>query len=103
MKKQGNSGIMSWMKGLMFKHIHSMLSCREFEDFILDYLNDELPERQHKQFELHLRLCRQCRQYLRAYQRSIEVSQAVFPSLDEPLPEDVPEDLIKTILKLRNN
>lgn len=102
MKNRSNSGIMNWMKGIMFRRIHGMLTCREFEDFVLAYLDDELSERQHKQFELHLRLCRECRQYVQAYQRSIKVSQAVFPSSDEQLPEEVPEDLIKAILKARN-
>lgn len=100
MNKRNNSGIKNWIKGLMFKRIHGMLTCREFEDFVLAYLDKELSERQYKQFELHLRLCRECRQYLEAYQRSIEASQAVFQFPDEPLPKDVPEDLIKTILNL---
>ena len=103
MKKHNYSGIMPWIKGLMFKRIHGMLSCREFEDFVLDYFDNTLSERQQKQFKLHLRLCRECRQYIEAYHRSIEASQAVFQSPDEPLPKDVPEDLIKTILNLRND
>lgn len=103
MKKHNNSRIMPWIKGLMFKRIHGMLSCREFEDFVLDYLDGALSERQHKQFKLHLRLCRECRQYVQAYKRSIEVSQAVCSSADVQLPEDVPEDLIKAILKSRNS
>lgn len=102
MKKHNNRGMMPWIKGIMFKRIHGMLTCREFEDFVLDYLENNLSERQHKEFKLHLRLCRECRQYMKAYQRSIEASQAVFQSADEALPKDVPEDLIKTILNLRN-
>ena len=103
MKKRNNPGIKNWIKGLMFRRIHGMLTCREFEDFVLDYLDDDLAETQHKQFKLHLRLCRECRQYVQAYKRSIEVSQAVCSSADEQLPEDVPEDLIKAILKSRNS
>jgi hypothetical protein len=50
---------------------------------------------------LHIRLCRECREYLAAYQRTIEVGREVFKSADEALPDDVPEDLIKAILEAR--
>ncbi|MDT8282359.1 MAG: zf-HC2 domain-containing protein [Gammaproteobacteria bacterium] len=103
MKNRSNPGIIHWMKGLMFRRIHGMLTCREFEDFVLDYLDNELPESQHKQFELHLRLCRECRQYVQAYQRTIDVSQANCRSAEKVLPEDVPEDLIKAILETRDS
>jgi hypothetical protein len=27
--------LMGWLKGVMFKHMHRMISCEEFEGFIL--------------------------------------------------------------------
>ena len=86
------------MKGLMFKSIHGMISCREFEEFILSYLDGELSQKQRKIFEFHMRICRECRDYLAAYKRSIELNQAMFPATDS-FPEDVPEDLIKAIIE----
>ncbi len=88
------------MKGLMFKSIHGMISCREFEDFILSYLDSDLPEKQRKRFEFHMRICRECRDYLAAYKRSMELYQAMFPRA-KTIPEDVPEDLIKAIIESR--
>jgi len=96
-----NSKLKRWLKGFMLKRMHGMITCKEFEDFVADYTDGELPSKQCSRFERHLNLCQECRQYLQAYQRTIEVSRAVFPSPDEPVPEEVPEDLIKAILKAR--
>ncbi len=90
-----------WLKAKMFKHMHNMISCREFEDFVRAYTDGDLPGPQRSIFELHLRLCRECREYLAAYQQSMEVGAAVLGLADEPVPDAVPEDLIKAILEAR--
>ena len=95
------NGIMRRLKGAMLKRMHGMITCREFEEFVLRYVEGELPARQAKTFEWHLRICRECREYLAAYERSIEIGKAAFGSPDEPLPDDVPEDLIKAVLHSR--
>lgn len=96
-------GLRRWFKGLMFKHLHHMITCREFEDFVLAYLDDELTERQRSVFEWHLRICRECREYLEAYQRTQEIAGAVLAPANAPVPDDVPEDLIKAILEAREH
>ena len=101
MTNQHKPGLLRRAKGAMLKHMHRMITCREFEDFVLRYLDGELSTRQRSVFELHLRLCRECREYLAAYQRTIEVGREAFKSADEALPDDVPEDLIKAILEAR--
>ena len=90
--------ITRWMRGVMLNHMPWMITCREFEDFILAYLEGDLPEKQRFVFELHLRVCRDCRDYLAAYRRTIEVSKRAFEDPDAPLPESVPEDLITAVL-----
>ena len=90
--------ITRWMRGVMLNHMPWMITCREFEDFILTYLEGDLPEKQRFVFELHLRVCRDCRDYLAAYRRTIEVSRRAFEDPDAPLPESVPEDLITAVL-----
>lgn len=92
------NGLMRKLKGIMMRRMHGMITCREFEDFVQRYLDDELPPRQRSIFEWHMRLCRECREYLAAYRRSIEIGRAVFEDADEALPEDVPEDLVTAIL-----
>jgi anti-sigma factor RsiW len=96
------TGLMSWLKGLMLKHVHSMITCREFESFVTDYLEGGLPPAQRRRFEWHLKLCRECRDYLQAYQTSLAIGKAAFESSSAPVPEDVPEDLVKAVLDARN-
>ncbi len=95
------AGLRNWLKGIMLKRVHRMITCEEFEDFVLSYLDGELPYRQRSVFEWHMKVCRECRDYLAAYQRATELGQAVLLSPHEPVPEDVPEDLIKAILDAR--
>jgi anti-sigma factor RsiW len=96
------NNILRWLKGFMLRHMYRMITCREFEDFITDYLDNELSASQRSRFELHIRLCKECKQYLQAYQRTMEVSRATFLDPDAALPDDVPEDLIRAILKSRS-
>ena len=95
------NGLMRKLKGKMLKSMHGMITCREFEAFVLAYLDGELPARQAKIFEWHLRICRECREYLAAYQRAIEIGKAVLGPADESVPEYVPEDLIRAVLDAR--
>lgn len=90
--------IMRRLKGAMLKRTHGMITCKEFEQFIIAYLDDELPPGKKAMFEWHMRLCRECRDYLAAYQRSVELGRAVFKSTHDQVPDDVPKELIKAIL-----
>ncbi len=90
------------MRGLMLRHMPLMITCREFEDFILAYLEGELPERQHFVFELHTKVCRECRDYLGAYRRTMEISKRAFKQEDEPVSDEVPEDLVKAVLAAKD-
>ena len=74
------------------------MTCREFSDFILDYLSDELPEDSRARFERHLTRCPHCPEYLRQYKESISASRIAFAHPDEPLPASVPEELVAAIL-----
>ena len=96
------NGLMRRIKGTMMRRVHGMITCREFEEFILAYMDGELPEKKVKRFEWHLRMCRECREYLAAYKRAMEVGKASFELNGEVLPDDVPEDLITAILDARD-
>ena len=103
MNKPQGSGVRRRMKGFMLKHMRGMITCREFEDFVLQYLEGELSATQSRVFKMHLMLCRECREYLAAYERTMEISKSVFATPEEPLPDEVPEDLVKAILEARKN
>lgn len=101
MPNKAKGGLMRRIKGSMLKRMHGMITCREFEEFVLRYLDGELSKKEARVFEWHLRLCRECREYLAAYRRAMEIGQAVVSRDDEQLPDDVPEDLVVAILDAR--
>lgn len=92
-----------WVKGFLQKHMHGMITCLQFNDFVGRYFDNELSEQQRVVFETHLRFCRECREYLQAYKRAMEVGHSVMSSSDSTLPEDVPEELVKAILDARKS
>ena len=92
-----------FLKGMMMRHMPEMITCAEFEDFILSYLEGTLPEVQRRRFERHIRFCSECRDYLTAYRRTVELEKAVFADPGAQVPGDVPEDLVQAVLKAREN
>jgi len=93
-----NTQIKRRIKGMMFK-LPMMISCEEFEEFIVEYLEGSLSPRQRSVFELHIKICRECREFLAAYQTSIE--SAKLELNNDQFIGDVPEDLITAILDSR--
>ena len=81
------------LHGYLFR-LPLMISCAEFEDFILAYLDDQLSPRQKWMFEAHLKICKECQAYLKAYRATLAVTQA---QSGQDLP-DVPEDLVKAVM-----
>lgn len=79
-----------------------MLTCRDFINFIADYLSGSLSQSTQEAFEYHLADCPDCSQYLHSYQATITVSRSVFSDLDQNVPEEVPEKLVQAILKARS-
>lgn len=86
--------VKSRLQGIMFK-LPFMITCREFEDFIHDYLEGELAPRQKSIFEMHMALCAECREYLRKYKESQALTKR---TLEQAVTADVPDDLIRAIL-----
>jgi anti-sigma factor RsiW len=77
------------------------VTCRTFIEFLLEYLNDELPADERAEFEAHLAECPWCVSYLQTYQESVRLGKAVFADENEVVPETVPEELIQAILAAR--
>jgi len=101
--KKMTSSIMRFMKGKMLRYVPGMVTCAEFEQFIDDYLDKNLSPKETIVFERHIKLCRECRDYLTAYANSIALGKAVFAvdSDDLPVPAEVPTDLLQAILEAR--
>ena len=79
------------------------MTCREFADFMMEYLSGELPSKSRVQFEHHLSLCVNCRKYLTSYEETVKLGKRAFDDEDAALPADVPEELVKAILAARRS
>ena len=78
-----------------------MLTCKEFDDFMIDYLEGGLPVWQKFLCWMHVKMCRECAHFVRQYCRTIALSLRAFDSADDPLPESVPEELVRAALAYR--
>ncbi|MGC3965847.1 MAG: zf-HC2 domain-containing protein [Pirellulales bacterium] len=89
------------------EHRHD-LSCREICDFMMAFLDGDLPAGERAVFEEHLALCPPCVQYLDSYKKTIALSKQ---ALDAKAAQDpcggsapqppIPEGLVKAILAAR--
>lgn len=78
-----------------------MLTCREFADFLMAYLDGELPEEQRRAFEEHVAICPPCVHYVDTYKETVRLGRELCSEAGGPPPEDAPESLIQAILEAR--
>lgn len=78
-----------------------MITCREFNDFIYDYIEGALSEKQTVLFQRHMRACPSCRNFLKTYIATYKAENQIFPYVDIEVPDRVPQDLIDAILDVR--
>lgn len=77
------------------------MTCREFADFMAEYLAGELPGPSRAAFDRHLALCPNCRTYLAGYKDTVTLGKAAFDDEEAAVPPSVPEQLVKAILDAR--
>lgn len=75
------------------------MTCRDFAQFIMDYLEGLLPADVQHPFEQHLSICPACDRYLSRYRATVAQGRAAFDEPDAPLPDEVPEELVSAILE----
>jgi anti-sigma factor RsiW len=79
------------------------MNCREFTEFLHEYLFGNLPADERAEFDKHLGECPWCVAYLDSYQKTIQLERAAFPAPeDAPPPADAPEELVQAILRARS-
>ena len=81
----------------------AIVTCREFADFMGDYLSGELPPALRSPFDHHLSLCINCQRYLDSYRETVALGKQAFADADAAVPAEVPEELIKAILAARSS
>lgn len=89
------------LRGFIQRRAPLMITCRELEEFITDYLGGTLDGRQRFVFRLHLVLCRECRDYLAMYEQAVALGKSAFQDAGDTVPEDFPEDLVRAIVAAR--
>ena len=78
-----------------------MITCREFNDFIYEYVDGTLSEKQTVLFKRHMRICPMCRNFLKTYIATYKAEGQIFPYDDIDVPDEVPQELIDAILDIR--
>lgn len=73
-----------------------MLTCKQFDDFLLDFCDGNLPYRQRMSMYMHLGLCRDCREFMQRYERAVAIGRRACAH-DVDL-ADVPEGLVQAVL-----
>lgn len=71
------------------------MTCRDVLQFLMEYLNGELPPEQSAGFEAHLLGCPSCVNYLNSYRQTVALGQML--SVVEAEAE-VPEELLRAVL-----
>jgi anti-sigma factor RsiW len=77
------------------------VTCREFIDFIIDYVSGDLRPDVSSAFEHHIVDCPDCHRYLTQYQTTVADGRQAFADEGDDVPHDVPEALIQAILRSR--
>jgi anti-sigma factor RsiW len=77
------------------------VNCRELTEFIIDYLDGDLPPEVNGLFQRHLEACPPCERYLRQYRFTVAAGRIAFTECEGELTAEVPEELIRAILDSR--
>jgi len=77
------------------------MTCRDALEFLDDYLEGTLPLGQSLAFNVHLGLCRACRNYLDSYRKTIAASKAA--CTQTATQDKLPEELIQAILSAKRD
>jgi anti-sigma factor RsiW len=80
------------------------MNCREFTEYLHEYLLGTLPDGVRAEFEKHLAECSWCVAYLDSYRKTLLLERAAFADPeDAPTPAEAPEELVQAILRARSS
>jgi anti-sigma factor RsiW len=75
------------------------ITCREVIDFLMAYIDGELPPNRAREFDRHLELCPSCVAYLETYKATVRLGRVALA--DESSTESVPQGLLRAIRAAR--
>jgi anti-sigma factor RsiW len=73
------------------------MTCREVIEFLMSYLDGELPPEVCAEFERHLAVCSSCVAYLESYRQTIAISQSGGATTETSDPQELPAELVAAI------
>ena len=78
------------------------MTCHEFTDFIMAWLDGELPPEQKAVFDKHMDACGDCVRYLESYRQAVALGQGAYePVTEQALRDEIPEELVQAVLEAR--
>jgi anti-sigma factor RsiW len=80
------------------------VTCAEIIDFLMAYVDGDLPAEQQAIFAHHLEICPACQNYLDSYRQTLLLSKQACDEV--ALPQNcapIPADLVKAIIAARRN
>lgn len=78
-----------------------MTNCREIADFLMAYVDGELPDDQRQVFDAHMTACPCCAKYLASYRTTVALGREALCGDDEHDTGDLPDELIRAVLAAR--
>jgi predicted anti-sigma-YlaC factor YlaD len=77
------------------------MTCQDFANFLDRFLEGSLPAALAQEFDEHLKICADCRNYLDGYRQTGQAARAALRASADPVPAEVPEKLVAAILAAR--
>ena len=75
------------------------LTCRQIDNFLMDWLDGKLGPRQSKSFEHHLSICAECVAYVDSYRKTVAMGKDAFARPHDTPPPEVPAELVQAIVR----
>jgi len=80
------------------KEQNHTVDCKSLEKFVVEFLDEQLPEHTRLAFLKHIEECTHCADYLQNYRKTINLSKAALTENNSTEKAEIPEDLVKAIL-----
>ena len=77
------------------------MTCRDFADFLMDYLDGQLSRPVREDFDRHLAECPDCIAYMSTYKETVRLGKSVCTEEHDSFVHQVPEELVQAILAAR--
>lgn len=92
-------GLRDSIRGVAVNYLPGLKTCAEMDAMFVVYLDNELSGLERCLFNVHLRICRECREYLWAYWNSLLLAKLVLDESVEPLDRDQAESMIAAVIE----